>query len=78
MPIADRPMLGILLMTGFCVLAPLGDSIAKILGDTIPLAQLLFVRFAMQASHVKNKVDKKAASAKAEQEQAMMLKEAVN
>ncbi|MCA1243641.1 DMT family transporter [Stappia stellulata] len=49
MPIADRPMLGILLMTGFCVLAPLGDSIAKILGDTIPLAQLLFVRFAMQA-----------------------------
>lgn len=49
MPVADRPMLGMLLMTGFCVLAPLGDSIAKILGDTVPLAHLLLVRFAMQA-----------------------------
>lgn len=45
---ADRPVLGILLMTGFCVLAPLGDSIAKLLGGTIPLLQLLLVRFAMQ------------------------------
>nr|AFI78750.1 permease [uncultured bacterium ws406H10] len=44
----DRPLLGILLMLGFCVLAPLGDSIAKILGDTIPLGQLLVVRFAAQ------------------------------
>ena len=38
---ADRPVLGILLMLGFCVLAPLGDSIAKLLGGTIPLLQLL-------------------------------------
>lgn len=45
---SDRPLLGILLMTGFCVLAPLGDSIAKILGETIPLGQLLMVRFAAQ------------------------------
>ena len=45
----DRPMLGIMLMTGFCVLAPLGDAIAKLLGDTIPLGQLLLVRFAAQA-----------------------------
>ena len=44
----DRPLLGIILMLGFCVLAPLGDSIAKILGGTIPLGQLLIVRFAAQ------------------------------
>ncbi|MEQ8347016.1 MAG: DMT family transporter [Sneathiellaceae bacterium] len=37
-------------MTGFCVLAPLGDSIAKILSDTIPLVQLLVVRFGVQAA----------------------------
>ncbi|MEP0941456.1 MAG: DMT family transporter [Rhizobiaceae bacterium] len=45
----DRPVLGMLLMLGFCVVAPMGDSIAKILGPTIPLLQLLFVRFAVQA-----------------------------
>jgi drug/metabolite transporter (DMT)-like permease len=48
--IADRPLLGILLMLGFCALAPLGDSVAKILGGTIPLLQLILVRFAMQAA----------------------------
>jgi len=45
----DRPVLGILLMLGFCVLAPVGDSIAKLLGGTIPLLQLLIVRFGLQA-----------------------------
>ncbi|NKB54312.1 MAG: EamA family transporter [Rhizobiaceae bacterium] len=45
----DRPVLGMMLMLGFCVMAPMGDSIAKILGSTIPLFQLLMVRFAMQA-----------------------------
>ncbi len=45
----DRPLLGILLMLGFCVLAPLGDSMAKVLGETIPLGQLLLVRFGVQA-----------------------------
>ena len=45
----DRPVFGILLMLGFCVLAPLGDSIAKYLGGTIPLLQLLLVRFGLQA-----------------------------
>lgn len=44
----DRPLLGILLMLGFCALAPLGDAIAKLLGETIPLVQLLIVRFAAQ------------------------------
>jgi drug/metabolite transporter (DMT)-like permease len=45
----DRPALGMLFMLGFCVLAPLGDAIAKILGGTIPLAQILTVRFGIQA-----------------------------
>lgn len=46
----DRPVLGILLMFGFCVLAPLGDAVAKLLGETQPLGQLLLVRFAIQAA----------------------------
>ncbi len=46
---ADRPLLGILLMTGFCVLAPMGDSIAKLLGDRVPLVQLVAIRFTVQA-----------------------------
>jgi drug/metabolite transporter (DMT)-like permease len=45
---ADRPVLGILLMIGFCALAPLGDAVAKLLGETIPLGQLLLVRFLAQ------------------------------
>tara|TARA_R110002126_G_scaffold291800_1_gene459020 strand:+ start:101101 stop:102009 length:909 start_codon:yes stop_codon:yes gene_type:complete len=44
----DRPVLGIALMLGFCALAPLGDSIAKLLGGTIPLGQLLIIRFGAQ------------------------------
>lgn len=46
---ADRPVLGMMLMLGFCILAPMGDGIAKILGATIPLWQLLIVRFGIQA-----------------------------
>ena len=46
----DRPVLGILLMLGFCVLAPLGDGLAKLLGATIPVLQLLAVRFAVQGA----------------------------
>ncbi|WP_170412029.1 DMT family transporter [Ruegeria atlantica] len=45
----DRPVFGIFLMLGFCVLAPLGDSIAKLLGETTPLGMLVFVRFTIQA-----------------------------
>ncbi|KPQ05659.1 MAG: putative permease, DMT superfamily [Rhodobacteraceae bacterium HLUCCA12] len=46
----DRPFLGILLMLGFCVLAPLSDATAKMLGDIVPLGQLLAVRFALQVA----------------------------
>ena len=45
----DRPFLGVMLMLGFCVLAPLGDSIAKLLGGVVALGFLVFVRFAIQA-----------------------------
>jgi drug/metabolite transporter (DMT)-like permease len=45
----DRPLLGIALMLGFCVLAPIGDAVAKILGQTVPIGQLVLVRFAVQA-----------------------------
>lgn len=46
----DRPVLGIVLMLGFCLLAPIGDSIAKVLGDSVPLGQLVAVRFVLQAA----------------------------
>lgn len=45
----DRPTLGILLMLGFCTIAPIGDAMAKVLGATIPLGQLILIRFAIQA-----------------------------
>lgn len=45
----DKPLLGIFLMLGFCVVAPMGDAVAKLLGQSVPLGQLLFVRFAVQA-----------------------------
>lgn len=36
-------------MLGFCIVAPIGDAIAKILGASVPLGQVVFVRFALQA-----------------------------
>ncbi|WP_298838743.1 DMT family transporter [uncultured Roseobacter sp.] len=45
----DRPLLGIMLMLGFCIIAPVGDAVAKILGQTVPVGQLVIVRFAVQA-----------------------------
>ena len=36
-------------MRGFCILAPMGDAVAKLLGQSVPLGQLLLVRFAIQA-----------------------------
>ncbi|WP_090269705.1 DMT family transporter [Thalassovita taeanensis] len=44
----DRPLLGILLMLGFCVLAPLGDALAKLLGQNLPVGMILLARFAAQ------------------------------
>ncbi|MEX0340285.1 MAG: DMT family transporter [Arenibacterium sp.] len=46
---SDKPVLGILLMLGFCIVAPFGDAVAKLIGQSIPLGQLLLVRFGVQA-----------------------------
>ena len=45
---ADRPLLGVLLIIAFCILAPLGDAMGKLLG-AMPLGQLLLARYAIQA-----------------------------
>lgn len=47
---SDRPYLGILMMLVFCMLAPLGDSFAKLLGEVIALGILLLIRFGVQAA----------------------------
>ncbi len=44
----DRPFFGIILMLGFCVLAPLGDGLAKLVGQDVSLVLLVFSRFAVQ------------------------------
>lgn len=45
----DNPLLGIALMFGFCVVAPMGDAVAKLLGGQVPMGQMLFIRFGVQA-----------------------------
>jgi len=45
----DRPILGITLMLGFCVLAPMADAVAKLLGNSIPLTEVVLIRFGLQA-----------------------------
>ncbi len=37
-------------MLGFCCLAPLGDALAKILGEDVPVPFLIFIRFGVQAA----------------------------
>lgn len=44
----DRPVLGITLMLGFCLTAPLADAVAKLLGDRIDVVQLVTIRMAFQ------------------------------
>ncbi|MCB1335534.1 MAG: DMT family transporter [Roseivivax sp.] len=44
----DNPFLGVLLMLGFCAVAPMGDAVAKLLGGRVPMAELLLVRFGAQ------------------------------
>ncbi len=36
-------------MLGFCLIAPMGDAVAKLLGTSVPLGQVVLVRFALQA-----------------------------
>ncbi len=45
----DKPILGVALMLGFCIVAPVGDAVAKLLGESVPLGQVVLIRFAVQA-----------------------------
>lgn len=45
----DRPLLGIMLMLAFCILAPFADALAKLLGPEMGVGQLVTLRFAIQA-----------------------------
>lgn len=45
----DRPLLGILLMLGFCAVIPFSDALAKLLGTRVSLLQLIEMRFVAQA-----------------------------
>lgn len=44
----DRPLLGIALMLGFCIMAPMADAVAKLLGQSVPVGQLVLIRFLVQ------------------------------
>ena len=45
---ADRPVLGILLMLCFCLMAPVADATAKLLGPAVDLVLLVTIRMAAQ------------------------------
>ena len=45
----DKPTLGILLMLGFCLVAPLSDSFGKMLAATVPVFIIVLARFLTQA-----------------------------
>ncbi len=44
----DRPVFGITLMLGFCIVAPLADALAKLLGGRIDLVELVTIRMIAQ------------------------------
>ena len=44
----DNTRLGLLMMIGFCILAPASDAFAKILGDAVPVLQVVVARFMVQ------------------------------
>lgn len=46
----DRPVLGIMLMIGFCLTIPFSDAFAKLAGATLPLAVLIFARMLAQGA----------------------------
>lgn len=45
----DKPLVGIALMLAFCVLAPVADALAKLLGPHLSIGQLVTLRFLFQA-----------------------------
>jgi drug/metabolite transporter (DMT)-like permease len=46
----DRPGLGIAMMLGFCIFAPLADAFAKILGGSLAIGELVAWRFLAQTA----------------------------
>jgi len=46
----DRPLLGLFLMLGFCLLAPAADSVAKLLTARLGVPQLVTIRFILQVA----------------------------
>lgn len=42
---ADRPMLGIVLMLAFCIVVPLSDGLSKLATDSLPVLQIIALRF---------------------------------
>jgi len=46
---ADRPLIGFVFVLLFCILAPVGDALAKLVGTAAPLMVLLLSRFVCQA-----------------------------
>lgn len=46
----NRPLLGIMLMVGFAVVAPMIDVFAKLAGQNLPVAQLTAARFLIQSA----------------------------
>ncbi len=46
----DRPVIGVLLMLGFCIVAPMADSLAKLLGPHVGVWQLVLLRFGVQVA----------------------------
>jgi len=45
----DKPLLGIALMVGFCMIIPFGDALIKLLGQSVSLMTVLIARFILQA-----------------------------
>ncbi len=45
---ADKPVLGILFMIGFCITAPIMDGMAKLTPNEVPVLQIVAARFGVQ------------------------------
>ena len=51
-----NPRLGVFMMIIFCVLAPANDALAKVLGDSMPILQVLIAHFAAQLLLIRRKI----------------------
>ena len=49
-PSSDRILVGVALMLGFCITAPLLDVAAKLASDTVPVGQITAARFIVQCA----------------------------